>query len=505
LANTSLKEVISKLKDTLGDSSAKGKPNKIQQQSATPSQASTTQNSKGDAELLSVLTAIDDKIVRLGDIITSGAPASPGQGGKPVSGNKEDEKSKKDVDKLQEFLKIPTKLLIGLGAILLPLISTIKEVVTNAFNFLKEAGTKIYDNIKTFFTETVPDFFKQNLPELVVNTATTIFNFVKESVFSAFQSIMEVGSRIVESVKEKITDLFSQVDKHKEDKNQKPAQAPPPAPPPKKQGECACPEPAAQTAQPQAAAQPGAATAAEGGQGEKKPAAIPEPTTKISGMEDVKAMIVRHEGKRNEPYKDSLGLWTVGVGHLIGDGKSLPAEYNRKFTDAEVMNLFEEDFAHHVKIAEKTPSYNKANEKGKAAFIDLAFNMGQWWPKWPSTKKKLEEGDFKGASEGLADSKWYTQVGKRAKEIVSLLAQGGPSQSGTSSNVSPMQTASTGTQVASATQAADIKPPKNQGAAQSAGSGKAPEGKPQAGSTTHANGDAPGVSENHYKQYYGVA
>ena len=96
------------------------------------------------------------------------------------------------------------------------------------------------------------------------------------------------------------------------------------------------------------------------------------------------------------------------------------------------MNLFEEDFSHHVKIAQETPSYDKANEGGKGAFIDLAFNMGKWWPKWPGTKSKLENEDFAGAAEGLKDSKWYTQVGSRAQEIVALVSQadGGKGQEG---------------------------------------------------------------------------
>jgi lysozyme len=157
------------------------------------------------------------------------------------------------------------------------------------------------------------------------------------------------------------------------------------------------------------------------------------PVTKISGMEDVKSMVIRHEGIRMEPYKDSLGLWTVGVGHLIGDGKSLPPEWNRKFSKDEVMKLFEEDFAHHAKLAEQTPGYSKANEAGKGAFIDLTFNMGKWWPKWPSTRTKLEAGDFKGAAEGLQDSKWYQQVKGRAVTIVNLVAQaGGKENSGSS-------------------------------------------------------------------------
>ena len=38
---------------------------------------------------------------------------------------------------------------------------------------------------------------------------------------------------------------------------------------------------------------------------------------------------------------------------------------------------------------------------------------------------KLEQEDFVGAAAGLKDSKWYTQVGTRAQEIVSLVAQAG--------------------------------------------------------------------------------
>ena len=147
--------------------------------------------------------------------------------------------------------------------------------------------------------------------------------------------------------------------------------------------------------------------------------------SKVSGMEDTKAMIIQHEGKRNEPYKDSLGLWTVGVGHLIGDGKSLPPEMNRRFSDEEVMNMFEEDFAHHKKIAEQTPGYQAANEGGKAAFIDLSFNMGKWWPKWPTTKKLLANEQYADAAEAMKDSKWYDQVGNRAVTITNLVAQAG--------------------------------------------------------------------------------
>ena len=171
--------------------------------------------------------------------------------------------------------------------------------------------------------------------------------------------------------------------------------------------------------------------AKDGSSSSTKPTPVSEdptkdkPVTKVSGEDDIKAMIIEHEGIRYEPYKDSVGLWTIGVGHLIGDGKSLPDDMNRTFSEKEVMDMFEEDYAHHKKIASRTPGYDEANYAGKAAMIDLGFNMGQWWPKWPNTAKALKEGDFTSAARGLEDSKWYRQVGRRAPKIVALIESAG--------------------------------------------------------------------------------
>jgi lysozyme len=134
-------------------------------------------------------------------------------------------------------------------------------------------------------------------------------------------------------------------------------------------------------------------------------------------------MIMKHEGVRYEPYKDSIGLWTVGVGHLIGDGKSLPASYRRKFSHDEVMAMFDKDFDKHKKQAESNvPGFSKFDSMGQAALIDLTFNMGPGWPKkFKNTSKKLGEGDTEGAAAGLEQSKWYQQVKSRGPTIVNMV------------------------------------------------------------------------------------
>jgi lysozyme len=158
---------------------------------------------------------------------------------------------------------------------------------------------------------------------------------------------------------------------------------------------------------------------------------VPTPTGDDKWIMD---MIKKHEGVRTKPYKDSLGLWTVGVGHLIGDGKSLPPEWNREFTMEEIDALFAKDYEHHKKQAEKTPGYDKANERGRGALIDLAFNMGgAWYKKFKNAANALAAGDFNKAAEELTDSMWYKQVKGRAQTIVAMIRDGlggGPTKMG---------------------------------------------------------------------------
>lgn len=156
-----------------------------------------------------------------------------------------------------------------------------------------------------------------------------------------------------------------------------------------------------------------------------KEAAPPKVPTPSGDDKWVMDMIKLHEGVRTKPYKDSLGLWTVGVGHLIGDGKSLPPEWNREFTMQEIDALFAKDYEHHKKQAESTPGYSLANDRGRGALIDLAFNMGgAWYKKFKNASAKLASGDFKGAADDLVDSNWYKQVKGRAVTIVNLIKEG---------------------------------------------------------------------------------
>ena len=155
----------------------------------------------------------------------------------------------------------------------------------------------------------------------------------------------------------------------------------------------------------------------------------------------VQRQIAHHEGQKNYPYKDSKGLWTIGIGHLIGNGsdEALAAsdysEYSESnpMPDSEVTELFEEDLEDHKAIAEGYGFYEGMSKKGKRAILDLTFNMGDFYNKklpngnyeWANLRTQLDAGNWDEAADNLASSAYARQVGQRASTVTDLLRQAG--------------------------------------------------------------------------------
>lgn len=152
----------------------------------------------------------------------------------------------------------------------------------------------------------------------------------------------------------------------------------------------------------------------------------PDSSSGSSGSFDsfAKEMIKVHEGLRLDKYLDSRGFPTIGYGHLIEKGESMPDRITKEKAD----ELFDEDYMHHKKAAEKIPGYNRASGEQKAAIIDLTFNMGPAWADgFPAFKKAFAAGDYQTAGDELINSAWYGQVGRRAPTIVNLIKGKGTS------------------------------------------------------------------------------
>ena len=112
-------------------------------------------------------------------------------------------------------------------------------------------------------------------------------------------------------------------------------------------------------------------------------------------------LIKHHEGVRNRPYRCPAGLWTVGVGHLIGDGKSLPTEWNRTFTEAEIDGLLKSDLRRfELGICKMLPNV-PLRQCEFDCLVSFAFNLGLGTFQRSTLRQALLRGDKKTAMESL--------------------------------------------------------------------------------------------------------
>ena len=134
--------------------------------------------------------------------------------------------------------------------------------------------------------------------------------------------------------------------------------------------------------------------------------------------EFAKPMIKVHEGLRLDKYMDSRGFPTIGYGHLIEPGESMPNRISQQKAD----ELFDQDYTHPKAAAMRIPGYDRASAMQKAALIDLTFNMGPAWADgFPKFKQAFAAGNYEQAGNELIDSAYYSQVGRRGPTIVNLI------------------------------------------------------------------------------------
>ena len=108
--------------------------------------------------------------------------------------------------------------------------------------------------------------------------------------------------------------------------------------------------------------------------------------------------ITEEEGYRNKAYKDSKGLWTIGVGHLIKSNEQ--HLLTATLTDQQVEDLLKSDLkwcSEAVESSVKVPLTQKQFD----ALYSLCFNIGGTAFKKSTVVRRLNENDYKGAADAI--------------------------------------------------------------------------------------------------------
>lgn len=136
----------------------------------------------------------------------------------------------------------------------------------------------------------------------------------------------------------------------------------------------------------------------------------------------LRANLIRHEGWRNQAYRDSEGYWTIGVGHKISNDKSLDAS-KAEYTDDEIELQLKWDIEESVMGAYNLyDDFNSLPVGIKLVLIEMVFNMGlKTVKKFKETLKALHQHHWERMAHEMLDSKWARQVGNRAEYLASIV------------------------------------------------------------------------------------
>jgi len=136
-------------------------------------------------------------------------------------------------------------------------------------------------------------------------------------------------------------------------------------------------------------------------------------------MSKIRALLSLDEGRVAHVYQDSLGYWTIGVGHLVDRRKG------GKLPEHIIDALLDWDIAEHKKELDAAlPWAATLSEVRYAVLLDMAFNLGvSGLLGFKNTLASVKAGDYSAAASGMLKSKWATQVGVRADRLAKMMKE----------------------------------------------------------------------------------
>ena len=147
--------------------------------------------------------------------------------------------------------------------------------------------------------------------------------------------------------------------------------------------------------------------------------------------------LILHEGLKLQVYQDHLGIDTIGVGRNLEDRGITDGElafmnmlkteiYEQGITEAHARFLLCND----IDIVEEElrnahECIERLDDVRIRILLDMAFNMGvPRLCKFKNMWAGIHDGDYVRASAEMLDSRWATQVGRRATRLSEAMKTG---------------------------------------------------------------------------------
>ena len=127
--------------------------------------------------------------------------------------------------------------------------------------------------------------------------------------------------------------------------------------------------------------------------------------------------LIRDEGKRLTPYKDTMGFWTVGIGHQLKRGEPRAQITERQCLEYLIGDVVDAE----QKLDSMLPGWRNHGDARQRALVNLAFNLGWGLKRFVNFLAAMEYENYAAAGRYLRDSKWAEQVKSRAPRIIHMI------------------------------------------------------------------------------------
>jgi lysozyme len=135
--------------------------------------------------------------------------------------------------------------------------------------------------------------------------------------------------------------------------------------------------------------------------------------------------VIKHESiaewdediQRYVPYRDSLGVLTIGVGRNL---------YGRGLSKMECMYLLNNDLIDSEKDLDKAlPFWRTLTPLRQLVLVEMMFNLGLGrFNTFHNMKAAIKAGNYSNAADEMLKSKWAKQVGDKAAEMADQMRRG---------------------------------------------------------------------------------
>jgi len=130
----------------------------------------------------------------------------------------------------------------------------------------------------------------------------------------------------------------------------------------------------------------------------------------------LKTRLETEEGRRSHIYTDTVGKVTGGIGRNLSDVG---------FSDDEIDLMLRNDVKRAVEFLNTHFTWwASLDDVRQSVLVDMAFNMGASLLEFHATLAAIQNSNWHAAHDGMLNSTWAHQVGRRAQYLAQVMLTG---------------------------------------------------------------------------------